>query len=173
MSEGHPLVYASDLCYVPVEESQACFHLTTLTPRTLVLTLTFALTPANLPASSALALGPSSTVQHSALASTAKSFGQKLMSVPMFSVEGVTVSPRTTEIGPGSGGFAWGSEGMIAGKRIGEMKSARWMLYAFVALVMRFWGLAKVSTGSRRSPVLSASTTSPKLTGPLSSSLPL
>lgn len=139
LQDGTPLTYASDLCYAPSETTdQACFHLTSLTPRTLLITLAFSSLPSSLPAGSALSSGTTP----SALASFSRAFNARLTTLPLFAVEGVTVSPQSTDSTPGSISVAWGADRTIAGKKIGEMKSTKWVLYAFVALVMRFWALA-------------------------------
>ena len=141
LPEGTPLAYGSDLCYA-ASEAEGCFHLSSLTPRSFLVTLTFSSLPASLPASSMLlaAGGPASSP--ASLGSLSRAFSQRLQTLPLFAVEGVTVRPQTTEAGPGSISFAWGADRTIAGKKIGEMRSTKWVLYAFVALVMRFWALA-------------------------------
>jgi hypothetical protein len=143
--DGQPLTFANDLCYIPSPSAAAstCFHLTSLTSRTLIITLTFPASPSHLPSASTLVNPSANSLPLSYYPAT---FASKLQNLPMFSIEGTTVKPEPLDTLPGSGGTAWGAEAVIAGKRIGEMKSMRWMLYAFVALVVRFWSLAKVSS---------------------------
>lgn len=144
---GQPLTFGSDLCYVPTFDapSPTCFHLSSLDSRTLVISLVFPQSATYLPSTSALL--PVSAAASSALPQTSfyhASFAAKLRNLPTFSVDGTSVSPQPADSIVGTGATAWGAEAVIAGKRIGEMKSMRWMLYAIVALVLRFGNLAKV-----------------------------